>query len=270
MNAPLDGSYQTSMNTDEFRTAYDALEERMRALADSEGSIYLPNPRPSGPVDYVLIAMEPSLGAWARSAVDARRRIQEGFRNFIESVETTLVHFSAQTYLCGLEETYHITDLAKGAMLVQDAQPVRMARYRRWYPLFQQEVALVAKPDAGFVAFGAAVDQHLTECRFPRRYIKVLHYSGQAAGHRRKSVAGDEQAFEAFRHTVSREDLLLAAQRLLARAEIPRPLWYRLLSQVERADLSRSRLELIFHYKRLFEALRLRRHAHFAERPRAV
>jgi hypothetical protein len=46
----------------ELGRAYCNLERRMKALAESEGDVYLPNPKPAGLVDYILICMEPSLG----------------------------------------------------------------------------------------------------------------------------------------------------------------------------------------------------------------
>ena len=47
-----------------FRAAYRALEARMRTLAEADGDVFLPNPEPSPPVEYVFICMEPSIGRW--------------------------------------------------------------------------------------------------------------------------------------------------------------------------------------------------------------
>ena len=55
-----------------FKDAYQELERRMKVLAEADGDLYVPNPEPLGPVDYFLIAMEPSLGHWARSAAEAK------------------------------------------------------------------------------------------------------------------------------------------------------------------------------------------------------
>ena len=55
----------------------------MRIQAEADGNVFLPNPEPEGPVDYVLICMEPSLGRWARNAEEARVRVKEGFKNFV-------------------------------------------------------------------------------------------------------------------------------------------------------------------------------------------
>jgi hypothetical protein len=70
-----------------FRRRLRALESRFRALAERDRDVYLPNLMPTGPVDYVLIAMEPSLGRWARSPTDASVKIAAGFRNFMWSLE---------------------------------------------------------------------------------------------------------------------------------------------------------------------------------------
>jgi hypothetical protein len=58
---------------EEIRRAYADLERRMKALAKSDGQVYLPNPEPTTRVDYILICMEPSLGHWARSVAKGSR-----------------------------------------------------------------------------------------------------------------------------------------------------------------------------------------------------
>lgn len=42
-----------------FRAAYATLEERMEARAEADGDVYLPNSTPAGPIQYVLVCMEP-------------------------------------------------------------------------------------------------------------------------------------------------------------------------------------------------------------------
>ena len=66
-----------------FHHAYRDLEGRFRALAETDGDVYLPNVEPPGRVAYVFIAMEPSLGRWARSPHEARAKVAAGFRNFV-------------------------------------------------------------------------------------------------------------------------------------------------------------------------------------------
>jgi hypothetical protein len=66
-----------------FHDAYHDLEDRFRARAEADGDIYLPNVEPSGPVEYVFIAIEPSLGRWAGSPHEAKGKVKDGFRNFV-------------------------------------------------------------------------------------------------------------------------------------------------------------------------------------------
>jgi hypothetical protein len=114
---------------EDIRRAYCDLERRMKALAESDGYVYLPNPEPTTRVDYILISMEPSLGHWARSALEARVRVASGFRNFLCDIEPMLLHFSVRRFLCQKGQHYHITDFSKGAMLVKQAGVARGDRY---------------------------------------------------------------------------------------------------------------------------------------------
>ena len=81
---------------------YHDLEDRFRAQAEADGDIYLPNVEPSGPVDYVFIAMAPSLGHWARTPQEARAKVEAGFRNFVadEVGDVVLLHHAIRHYLC--------------------------------------------------------------------------------------------------------------------------------------------------------------------------
>ena len=103
-----------------FEQAYAKLEDkfRRRVAKDEErwgiDSVYLPTVMPSGPVDYVLVAMEPSMGG--KSKDEVQKQVDGGFRNFCNSTEDFILHFCARNYLCRDGETYHVTDLAKGTM----------------------------------------------------------------------------------------------------------------------------------------------------------
>lgn len=54
------------------------LEQEFARAAAVDGDVYLPNFTPSGPVDAVLIGMEPSLGWWARTSSEAAVKIAAG------------------------------------------------------------------------------------------------------------------------------------------------------------------------------------------------
>jgi hypothetical protein len=105
----------------------------MKARSEADGDVFLPNPEPLGPVEYVFVCMEPSLGGWARSPDEAKARVEAGFRNFVSSVEDFILHFCIRQYLCEPTEHYHITDLSKGAMLVERATTDGMGfSWRSW------------------------------------------------------------------------------------------------------------------------------------------
>jgi len=104
-----------------FITQMRELEQEFAAAAAVDGDVYLPNFTPSGPVDAVLIGMEPSLGWWARTPAEAAAKIAAGFRNFMWSPEDFILHYAARRSLCSAAETYHVTDISKGAMTVKNA-----------------------------------------------------------------------------------------------------------------------------------------------------
>lgn len=238
-----------------FHAAYRELEERMRERAEIDGDIFLPNLEPEGPVNYVLVCMEPSLGRWARSPEEARSKVKAGFRNFLPSDETSILHFSIRRYLCESAQRYHITDLSKGAMLVDRAGLAREERYDRWYSLLQKEIDLVA-PNARIVAVGTNVYRYLERRGFRRPFTRVIHYSGQAGSARSAGIVGREDTFEAFKDSVCHDDLFATAQDVLASARVPGKIRDETLSRLKRFALTMSRKRLIFNYKVTFESIR--------------
>lgn len=229
----------------------------MKALAEDDGDLYLPNPEPAGPADYLVVCMEPSLGRWARSPEEARERVEKGFRNFLSSAEDFILHYAVENYLCSPGERYHLTDLSKGAMLVDRAGEERLARYERWFPLLQREIDLVGRPTAGIVAVGKVVERFLRP-RLPsgRRMVGVIHYSGMAGGARNAAVKGHEEALDSFRGSVSMADLAENAERLLEASSMSEGARDRTLRRLGSAELSDSRQKLLFAYKLVFEGFR--------------
>jgi hypothetical protein len=239
------------INTD-FRDAYQGLEARMKVLAEADGDVFLPNLEPAGPVDYVFICMEPSLN-WARSAQEAGARVEAGFRD----IHPLILHFCIRQYLCGPTQRYDITDLSKGAMLVEHANVDRTRRYDRWYPLLMAELDLVARPGAHIFAVGKEVENYLRARLFLRRpFSGALHYSDRAVAHRAAAIVGHEKEFEQFKGSLSLENVLPIAQAVLDES-VPTTFHALALSQLVRGrQLSESQLQLIFVYKRAFEAAR--------------
>lgn len=246
---------RTPMQND-FERAYRALEQRMRTLAESDGDVYLPNPEPTGPVDYVLICMEPSLGHWAQSAHHARQKVLSGFRNFLAGMEPMLLHFAVRSYLCESGKRYHITDFSKGAMLVTHASRNRTVRYDRWYALLQKEIDLVATPDARIIAVGKTVAEQLRRHKFRRNVSQVLHYSPLASRARNTRLEGHEHGFAKFARSLSLEDVLKTALKVLDEARLPPAIYKEARSIVRESQLSESRKKLVYTYKLDFEALK--------------
>lgn len=242
------------MRHDAFRDAYRKLEQKMESRAEDDGDVFLPSAAPSGPVDFVLICMEPSLGS--NSADQVRERVRAGSRNFLHSVEDFILHFSAHTYLCGPTKHYHVTDWSEGAMRVKVAREARDRRYARWYLLLLEEVQLVSAPNAGFVAVGGVVAKELQRRNFRGPLCEVLHYSGQAARARKAFVAERKASFEAFRETVSLRDVRATAEEVLRSANVLSAFSEEALGRLDWAQLTESRKQLVFHYKVKFESFR--------------
>jgi hypothetical protein len=196
--------------------------------------------------------MEPSLGSWAHSPEEARAKVEAGFRNFVFSMEDFILHFSIRQYLCRPGQRYYMTDMAKGAMLVDRAAIDRIKRYDRWYPLLLEELDLVAAPRAQFFAVGGDVARYLSRRFFRRSLTKVIHYSGQAASARAAGIVGQEASFAQFRESVSLDRVLATAEEVL-RESVPATFQEETLARLARRQLSESQRQLIFNYKLGFE-----------------
>ena len=253
----MPNSSNTSMPIDApFRSAYRELEQRMKALAESDGDVFLPNPEPEGLARYVLICMEPSLGPWARSAEEGKAKVEAGFRNFRSSLEDFILHFATSNYLCKPGERYHITDMSKGAMVVNRAAMARLERYDRWYPLLLEELHLVAAPAASIVAVGGAVAKHLALRGFQQPFSRIIHYSAQAGPARNAAVVGREDSFQEFSQSLSVEAVLATAEAVLTAARVPAAVRGGTLTRLMRRQLTTSHKKLMFSYKLAFDAMR--------------
>ena len=184
-----------------FEQAYRELEKEFRRRVADDcrqwkfDSVYLPNVAPQGPVDYVLVAMEPSLEGWANDLVDAKKRINLGFRNFCGVWQ---LHYPVGKYLCQDGENFYLTDLAKGAMATGSPGAANEEKYDAWFPLLEKELALVAKPDAKIISVGGRVGSFLLKKGLYGHVGTVPHYSGQAARYWGREIPGREKEFEKF------------------------------------------------------------------------
>jgi len=232
-------------------TAYYDLERRMGALAKQDEGVYLPNCKPEEKVNHVMICMEPSLGRWA--GLDPHQRIKDGFRNFLPSDDVAILHFCVRRYLCRSGERYHITDVSKRAMLVKEAGGDRQRRYCQWFPLLQEEIDLIAIPNANIVAVGREVAQFLSQKR--PGFRRIIHYSPLAGRARLNGIKAHEAAFEAFKHSVCHEDLVAVAKEAMKSMQVRDNIQDETLSRLYKFELTDSRKMLMLNYKLAFDAM---------------
>jgi hypothetical protein len=241
-----------------FAMKYEQLEKTFRRLARNDSAVYLPNPRPRTPVDFIFIAMEPSLGA--KSAEERKARVSQGQRNFLSTIEDFCLHFAIRKFLCRPGEAYHVTDISKGSMFVRQARRDRGRRWDHWYPSLVREIKLVAKPDAKIIAIGKKVEEFLETKKFRRLDATILHYSATAARHRKKAVVGRKKEFKRFAAAVTLEHIAKVAEEATSKAEISGRLRRQILGKLRRhRALSPSLKQLVFAYKIDFEAMKCQR-----------
>jgi hypothetical protein len=140
-------------------------------------------------------------------------------------------------------------------MLVARARLAPEQRYDKWYALLQEEIDLVATPNACIVAVGNKVSQLLKRKRFRRDFTPVIHYSGQAGRARSEGIVGREDSFQAFKDSVSHTDLVATAQDVLTSARVPAKIREDTLTRLKRFALTTSRKQLMFNYKVAFESM---------------
>ena len=221
-----------------FEEAYRELEKEFaeRVEQDNERwnlqSIFLPNITPKAPVDYVLVGMEPSLGRWGRTKETAQKKIDEGFRNFSGAPQDSFIHFCIKTFLCPDGETYYLTDLAHGAMLTTSPGAGNTDKYNAWYPLFEKELGLVAKPRARIISIGDRVGRFLSNKGLYGHSGTIPHYSDNAAHSRGKEGIGRKHQYQNFSK------------------DLPT------LTEGTSFRLTESRTKLMFDYKVRFERIR--------------
>ena len=235
------------------KTAYHNLERLFGAQVEKDKAhaiervvqgwgVYLPCEEPKNQVDYIIVGMEPSF-RWAESIEDAEKKIAEGFRGFgrpdNDREPLALFMISVERFLCQAGETYHLTDVSKGAMPVTVAALDRDRRYEEWYPLLLEEIAIVGKPGAPVIAIGKNVETFLQQRDLKgmtgRPLYAVPHYSMQASASWKAEAERYREGFEAFTNTAFDE------------------------GRYWPADLSLAKKQLVFTCKKHFEAIRTNR-----------
>lgn len=247
-----------------FSAKYADLCRRFSRQAEADGDVYLPNLPISKPADHIFISMEPSLGHWAPGRdPEARRRaalekIGNGFRNFIFSYNNHVFHYCVKAFFCNSNETYHLTDLSKGAMTVSNAARKPYHRYAGWYDLLQEELQLVSSSNARYYAVGKRVVDFLKRAGFKRPVVSLYHYSQRFPNNTSSRAREFPVEYLQFSKTVSHEAILETAANVFEKFSIPHdissPVYSRLL---KKKNLSESFKQLMFSYKKASGGLML-------------
>ena len=239
---------------------YESLEAKFKKQINEDndrwdvGSCFLPNIAPDGPVDYVLIAMEPSFGG---GSGEQQRGDEHSPKNFSGSLGDFILHFCIKEYLCEGERSYYLTDLSKGAMPVRLAATDRQRRYQNWFPLLCEELKLVAQTNAKIVAIGNEVDGFLRKQNLPRPLAgKITHYSQQAAGFWKRIPERYPKEFAEFLPTVGWADMEKTVRRVVTEGDLGTAVLESTLKRLRNgSQLTESRKMLMFTYKMQFESI---------------
>jgi len=240
-----------------FLERYEHLCLKFELQAEKEGTIYLPNLPIHKPVDHVFISMEPSLGHWAyhrdpKKRIEiAKRKIKEdGFRNFIYSYRNYIFHYCVKEFFCkNPEESYHLTDLSKGAMTVTNADHNREDRYMAWYDLLKEEIETVSSIKTKYYAVGRKVTQFLKKAGFNKPFHDLLHYSQRTTKHIPEPDHDSKIDYHHFKKSISHEGIIQTAQKVLNGIDIHREIKNNILERMERAQLTEMFIKLMFYYK---------------------
>lgn len=152
--------------------------------------------RDDRPVRYLLVAMEPSAG-WVKRYLKKGKDLADAL-NFggAKSQGDSVLQFAVREWLCGDEETFLLTDIAKCAVRSTKEHPASATapfRWRNCAPILEQEGALFHL--RAVIAVGKGVHDELRSRAWIRRYplFRVLHFSNVAAGHRDRVLSSEAE-----------------------------------------------------------------------------
>lgn len=251
-----------------FEAAYRELERAFECQVEednrhfsSQRIVYIPNIRPEGLADYILVGSEPSFGGWASDMEQAREKIENGYKNFATSFEDFIFHYCVRTFLCQNDQTYYLTDLSKGAMKIRDAKPQRVKRYEKWLPLLKEELRLTVKPGAPVIAIGEETWKFLSKKSkagfFEGHAVTpVLHFGGHWISNWSRYAEAFREFYDTFSPTIGLKDILSAAETTLHKAGMD---YFReeTLQKIRKGvEISESMKQLAFTYQISFESIR--------------
>lgn len=248
-----------------FREQYAELEREFQEQVERDkkywNTSYVHNFIPKGPVNYIFIAMEPSTGVPGGSPrkrskkEESKKRHKD--RNFSWSVEDFIFHYCIREYLCQDGETYHLTDLGKGNMTIEEANRCRHWRYDRWYSLLEKEIHLLTKPGkTRLIAIGNQVAHYLKKKPLGKHLEKVRHYGRLSLTSVDKAIESWRKEFPAFSQTVDKSAIDESVKEVLRDACMESSIPHR-PEGGKPINLTESRKKLMFYYKNRFSEIRM-------------
>ena len=189
-----------------FAQAYSELEDKFKAMVDLDNrchdikSLFLPNVEPTGQVDYVLVGMEPGLSGCDKDFETAKQKIAEGkCENWGRYPQENTLVFAVWKYLCDEDKaTYYFTDLAHGTMKAGSKGTNDPSKYERWFPLLEEELGLVAKPNAKIISIGNTASKFLAEKGLHGQAGMVAHPAPMGLGFAGKAIPANKERWDKF------------------------------------------------------------------------
>ena len=143
-------------------------------------SHYIPNPYLTSKPKFVLVALEPNLGA-----LKFKKQIE-----FLSSFRNFLLHYCSFKFLCSGKFDYHFTDISKSAMASKEAnvKGIRKDIYQNWLPLLKEELQILSDTEQPkVISIGNAAKGYLENGKEPIEvFFNVLHYGNNNDGRFKK------------------------------------------------------------------------------------
>jgi len=215
-------------------------------------AVYLPNNYPTNRAKYVFITMEPSLGRWGKDEIKAKKRIADGFKNFLWSSEDFIFQYAISKYL---SVDYLITDISKIAINSKVANINRQDIYKEWIVYLEKEIKKMSIIKPVIFSVGNVVDVFIKK-NIPRiSPTKIIHYSPQAGNARKKARFENETKYQEFKTKIlpSEEEIRSFIQKLLNKSIVNCELCKEIFDRFNnKTILTESRTELMYTYYSVF------------------
>ncbi|MCX6723450.1 MAG: hypothetical protein NT094_05340 [Candidatus Staskawiczbacteria bacterium] len=244
-------------------------ENRIKNLKNNNPelkAVYVPMPLPNNKdkkVEYIFIAMEPSFGKWAKgSEKEAKIQLDKGFKNFLRSGEDFCFNYAIFKYL---SPSYYLTDISRIAMSVKHADELRKKIYPECLKLLKKEMDIIGLPNVKIFLVGYGIKSFLNKDATWKKMIEngtvletIPHYSTRSSTMRKIAPLLFRKEFNEFsKNIITEKKFQSFIQSLLKRNSVEKEMVKEISDEYQKPNrLTKSRKELIFTYKKIFESLK--------------